>query len=114
MRVSELVVFVTTSSSDESSRLAKSLVEGGLVACANIVPQVRSLFRWEGKVEEEQESLIILKTQSSRFDELCKKIKELHSYDVPEIIALPIVQGSAEYLGWVRDVTGGDATAKNG
>ena len=102
----EIVVFVTTSGQEEATRVAKCLVDGGLVECANIIPQIRSLFRWEGAVADEGESLIVLKTQSSRFEELESKIKEIHSYDVPEIIALPIVHGSSDYLSWVREMTG--------
>jgi periplasmic divalent cation tolerance protein len=101
----EIVVFVTTSSEEEAARISRSLVETGLVACANILPRIRSIFRWEGKVAEEQEALIILKSRSQRFEELTSAIKKIHSYKVPEIIAIPIVQGSAEYLSWLRDMT---------
>ncbi|MGH7204837.1 MAG: divalent-cation tolerance protein CutA [Nitrospiraceae bacterium] len=103
--LAEIVVFVTTPSEEEATRISRSLVEAGLVACANVLPRVRSIFRWEGKVTEELESLIVLKTRSGRFKELAMTIKNMHSYSVPEIIAIPIVQGSAEYLSWIRDVT---------
>lgn len=103
--VTEIVVFVTTSSEEEAARISRSLVEAGLVACANVLPRVRSIFRWEGKVTEEQESLIVLKTRSGLMKQLEKAIKKMHSYSVPEIIAIPIAQGSAEYLSWIRDVT---------
>lgn len=103
--MAELVVFVTTASTDEATRIAHKVVEGRLAACANVVPDVRSIFRWEGRTAEEAEVLIILKTESARFDELCQQIKAVHSYEVPEIIALPIVHGSAEYLKWVREMT---------
>jgi len=103
--ITEIVVFVTTSSEEEATRISRILVEAGLVACANVLPRVRSIFRWEGKVTEEQESLMVLKTQSSRFKELATTIKGVHSYSVPEIIAIPVVQGSAEYLSWIRDET---------
>src|SRR5947199_177488 len=88
-----------------SEERPKVLVEAGLVACANVLHKVRSIFRWEGKVTEEQESLIVLKTRSGLMKQLEKAIKKMHSYSVPEIIAIPIVQGSNEYLNWIRDVT---------
>ena len=103
--VGEIVVFVTTPSEEEATTISRSLVEAGLVACANVLPRVRSIFRWEGKVTEEQESLIVLKTRSGLMKQLEKAIKKMHSYSVPEIIAIPIVQGSDEYLNWIRDVT---------
>lgn len=103
--VAEIVVFVTTPSEEEATRISRSLVEAGLVACANVLPRVRSIFRWEGKVMEEQESLIVLKTRSGLFTELATAIKNVHSYSVPEIIAIPIVKGSAEYLSWIREMT---------
>lgn len=101
----EIIVFVTAASEEEAARIGRSVVEAGLAACANIVPQIRSIFRWEGKVSEEQESLMLLKTRSTLFPDLVTAIKKLHSYEVPEIIALPIGQGSADYLKWIRDVT---------
>lgn len=103
--VTEIVVFVTTPSEEEAARISRSLVEARLVACANVLPRVRSIFRWEGKVTEEQESLIVLKTRSGLMKQVEKAIKKMHSYSVPEIIAIPIAQGSAEYLSWIRDVT---------
>jgi periplasmic divalent cation tolerance protein len=101
----EIVVFVTAASEEEAARIGRSVVEAGLAACANVIPRVRSIFRWEGKVSEEQESLMLLKTRGTLFPELVTAIKKLHSYEVPEIIALPIGQGSADYLQWIRDVT---------
>lgn len=101
----EIVVLVTTGSQEESARIGHTVVQEGLVACANIIPTIQSIFQWEGKVVTEGESLLVLKTHDERFDELCKKIKSLHRYDVPEIIALPIVYGSHEYLEWVRGLT---------
>ena len=101
----EIVVFVTTSSEEEAVKISRVLVEKKLVACANIVPKVRSIFSWEGKIEEEQESLIIFKSTESRFEKLMNKIKDLHSYSVPEVISLPINQGLPEYLKWMHDMT---------
>jgi periplasmic divalent cation tolerance protein len=101
----EIVVFVTAASEEEAARIGRSVVEAGLAACANVVPRIRSIFQWEGKVTDEQEALMLLKTRAGLFEELVAAVKGLHSYQVPEIIALPIGQGSADYLKWIRDVT---------
>jgi len=69
------------------------------------LPRIRSIFRWEGKVSEEQESLMVVKSRSDLFDDLARTVKSLHSYQVPEIIALPIAHGSPEYLAWIHEVT---------
>lgn len=86
-------------------RIGHALVEAELAACVNVLPRVRSIFRWEGKVTEEQEFMMVLKSRSDLFEVLALTIKKLHSYAVPEIIALPIVTGSDEYLAWIRDST---------
>ncbi|MBI4400412.1 MAG: divalent-cation tolerance protein CutA [Nitrospirae bacterium] len=103
--MAEIVVFVTTSSEEEAVRIGHALVEAELAACVNVLPRVRSIFRWEGKVTEEQEFMMVLKSRSDLFEVLTVTIKRLHSYSVPEIIALPIVKGSDEYLAWIRDST---------
>ncbi len=102
----EIVVLITTSSEEEAVRIGRKLVEVGLAACANVLPKVRSIFRWEGQVLDEQESLMIVKSRAGLFDELATMVKGLHSYSVPEIIALPIQEGSPDYLKWIGDVTG--------
>lgn len=102
----EIVVFITVSSEDEAAKIAKALVENKLAGCVNIIKNIRSIYSWQGKIEDEPEVLMIAKTQKHLFDSLMKKVKELHSYTVPEIIALPIVEGSEEYLKWLREVTG--------
>jgi periplasmic divalent cation tolerance protein len=81
------------------------LVEERLAACANIVSPLRSIYRWEGKIWDEKEWLLIIKTQQSTFEDLSKRVKALHSYSVPEIIALPIVEGSPAYLNWIEENT---------
>jgi periplasmic divalent cation tolerance protein len=101
----EIVVIVTTGSEDEAGRIGQAVVEAGLAACANILPRIRSIYRWEGKVADETESLILLKSRPSLFDALEKEIKKLHSYSVPEVIALPIVKGSEKYLQWIQAET---------
>ncbi len=81
------------------------LLEGHCVACANILPGVTSLFSWQGKICREEEVLMILKTRKDRFDQVARVVKKYHSYSVPEIIALPVLEGSEDYLTWVRDNT---------
>jgi len=97
-----LVVLVTASSVDEARQIAQGLLDSRLAACVNVVP-VESLFRWEGAIQHEAEALMIIKTRAGAFDRLAQAIKAAHSYDVPEIIALPIAAGSAEYLKWIED-----------
>jgi periplasmic divalent cation tolerance protein len=101
-----IVVYVTAPQEDEAAAIAKALVGEGLAACVNIVRGIRSLYRWQGKIEDDTEVLMIIKTQASLFERLSSRVRELHSYSVPEVIALPIVSGSDDYLAWVRDVTG--------
>ena len=100
----KLVVLVTCASAREAKKIARSLVEERLAACGNIVEApVRSIYRWKGKVETAREWLLMLKTSRRRFATLQAAVKRLHSYDVPEIIALPIVAGSPEYLKWIGE-----------
>jgi periplasmic divalent cation tolerance protein len=100
-----IVVLITCGSEEEAAKIANSLVEERLAACVNIISPVRSTYRWEGKIRDEREWMLIIKTQKRRFEELEKKVKSLHSYSVPEIIALPIVEGSASYLKWLEENT---------
>jgi periplasmic divalent cation tolerance protein len=102
----EVVVFITASSEDEAAKIARALVDTRLAGCVNIIKNIRSIYSWQGKIEDEPEILMIVKTQKTLFDGLMKKVKELHSYTVPEIIALPIIEGSEDYLKWLREVTG--------
>ena len=100
-----MVVLVTCGSEEEAAKIANSLVEERLAACVNIISPVRSIYRWEGKICDEKEWMLIIKTQKKMFEGLEKKVKSLHSYSVPEIIALPIVEGSASYLQWLEETT---------
>jgi periplasmic divalent cation tolerance protein len=102
----EIVAIITASNENEAVIIAKALVENKLAGCVNIIKNIRSIYSWQGKIEDEPEVLMIAKTQKHLFDSLMKKVKELHSYTVPEIIALPIVEGSEDYLKWLREVTG--------
>lgn len=101
-----IVVFITASNEGEAARIARTLVEERLAGCVNIVRGIRSIYSWQGKVEDEPEVLMIAKTGTALFESLSKRVKELHSYTVPEIIALPIADGSEDYLAWLGDVTG--------
>ena len=101
----EIVVLVTVSSDAEATSLSRILVENGLAACVNIIPGVRSIFKWDGEVSEEQEFLLLAKTVRQAFAQLVCMVKANHSYAVPEIIALPIQLGSEVYLAWIRDTT---------
>lgn len=101
----EIVVLVTAASLDESEKIARSLVESGLAACANILSPIKSIFSWEHKITETMEVLLLFKTRSHLFGDLAQAVKKLHSYQVPEIIALPIVKGTDEYLDWITENT---------
>jgi len=103
--LSEIIVLITTSDEVEAVRIARALVEARLAGCVNIIKDIRSIYNWQGKVEDENEVLMVVKTRESLFDPLMEKVKELHSYTVPEIIALPIIQGSEDYLKWLKEVT---------
>src|SRR3989338_11134625 len=98
-----IVIFVTAKDTAEAEKIGGALVEQKLAACANIIPGIKSIFRWEGKVDNAGETLLILKTKKSLFGKVEKAVKSLHSYTTPEIIALPIVAGSKEYLKWISE-----------
>ena len=104
---SYIVVFITTSSYEEARKIADALVDLKKAACVNIVPKVSSLFRWKGKIEDVEESLMVVKTRAELFPDVVSTVKSIHSYDVPEIIALPIVEGDPDYLTWLKEETGG-------
>jgi periplasmic divalent cation tolerance protein len=96
-----LIVFCACSSNSEAAQLARALVMDGAAACVNIIHAVESVYRWEGKIETSQEALLIVKTTSARFPELRDLVVKLHSYDTPEVIAVPVVDGLAKYLTWM-------------
>ena len=102
-----IVVYVTAGSPAEGERLARALVEERLAACVNRIAPVQSVYRWQGKVEQSEEQLLIIKTRKALFTTLGKRVRELHSYSVPEIIALPIIDGSDDYLQWLDEQVGG-------
>ena len=100
-----VIVYVTAGSPAEGERLARALVDERLAACVNRIATVQSVYRWEGKLEQSEEQLLIIKTQKRLFAALEKRVRELHSYSVPEIVALPIIEGSQDYLRWLGDQT---------
>jgi periplasmic divalent cation tolerance protein len=100
-----IVVLVTCGSEEEGLKIARTLVEERLAACVNLLSPIRSIYRWEGKTCDEKEWLLIIKTKKERFEDLEEKVKSLHSYSVPEIIGLPIVEGSLSYLQWLDEMT---------
>ena len=101
-----LVVLVTTPTPERAAELARALVEERLAACGNVVPGLRSIYRWEGKVQDDAEALLLLKTTRARFEALRERVLALHPYEVPEVIALPVEAGSARYLAWIASATG--------
>ncbi len=100
-----IVVYITAPNEDDAAVIARVLVEQKLAACVNIVRNMRSIYSWKGKIEDDTEVLMIVKTQKKHFDAISEKVKELHSYDIPEIIALPILKGAKNYLEWIKDST---------
>lgn len=96
------IVLVTTSSQQEAGAIASALIESKLAACVTVIP-VQSIYRWQGEINHDQEWQLIIKTKLEKFQELSDKVIELHSYEVPEIIALPIVAGSPSYLNWIEE-----------
>ncbi len=97
-----IVLLITTATAEEAQRISRVLLEQRKVACVNIVPRVDSLFWWQDKLDSADESLLIAKTKASLLSEIVSLVKELHSYDIPEIIALPIIGGNQDYLEWIQ------------
>ena len=94
-------VLVTAPDADVAARIARTLVGEGLAACGNIVPGIRSIYRWGGAIQDDVEVLLVLKTGRERVGALAARVKDLHPYELPEVIALPVVGGSEAYLAWV-------------
>ena len=100
------VILVTAPDIDLARRLAKAALEAKLVACANIIPAVESHYWWEGKLESSDESLIVFKTRQELISELERSVQEIHPYDTPEFVAIPLTGGSRKYFAWLSDSTG--------
>lgn len=97
----KIIVLSTCASAEEAKRIAHRLVEKRLAACVNILPHLTSVYHWQGKVDESAEWLIIIKSNRTLFPQIKTELGQMHSYEVPEIVALPIVEGSPAYLGWM-------------
>ena len=100
-----VVVLVTASGLEEARRIGRALVDERLAACANVVGPITSIFRWEGRVQEEAEHLLVVKARRADVERLAARVRALHSYEVPEVLALEVVDGAAPYLAWVREAT---------
>ena len=103
----KIVVFSTCGSAEEAERLARKLVEEHLAACVNVVAPVRSFYRWKGAIEDATEWLLIAKTSRENFERLRAALESAHSYELPEVLALPVLDGSPTYLAWLESETGG-------
>lgn len=97
----KIVVFSTASSAEEAEKIARALVNERLAACVNVIPSVRSFYRWQGKIEDSAEFLLVIKSSRELFDALRVSLEKLHSYEVPEVVAMPVVDGARNYLSWM-------------
>lgn len=96
-----IVVFMTVPSLREGNRISRAVLTSRLAACVNVIPGIRSMYQWKGKIVQEKEAMLVLKTTRSRYRKLEQKIKQLHPYEVPEVIAIPLICGSSQYIEWV-------------
>jgi periplasmic divalent cation tolerance protein len=100
-----IVVLITAPGADKAAEIGRALVEERLAACANIVPGVRSIYRWEGKLQDDAEVLMLVKTRAALFEKLRERVVALHPYSVPEVLALPVAAGAQPYLDWIASAT---------
>ena len=103
--MSETITFSTCKDLREARRIARTLVREKLAACVNVVPRVSSIYAWKGKIEEGREVLLVLKSRASLSKRLAARVKQLHSYEVPEVVTIPIASGNPDYLRWIREST---------
>lgn len=96
-----IIIFVTASSKKEAAAISKKLIKNKLAACVNIIDKIKSLFWWKGKIDTAGEALLVIKTKKSKLTKIIGLISSMHSYDVPEIIAIPVIAGSSSYLRWI-------------
>jgi periplasmic divalent cation tolerance protein len=102
----KIVVFSTASSAEEAEKIARGLVGERLAACVNVVPAIRSFYRWQGKIEDSAEFLLVIKSSRAHFEALRTSLEKLHSYEVPEVIAMAVVEGAPNYLKWMDSELG--------
>ncbi|HVI23688.1 MAG: divalent-cation tolerance protein CutA [Myxococcales bacterium] len=100
-----MLVFSTLPSPDKAAEIARTLVEEGLAACGNVLPAVRSIYKWQGKMQDENEVMLLLKTREEQLERLKLRILELHPYEVPEVLAIPVESGYRAYLEWIASET---------
>jgi periplasmic divalent cation tolerance protein len=100
-----LIIFVTAASEQEATTIGRTLVEEGLAACANVISSIRSIYRWKGEVWDEKEALILIKSREELFESIRSRVRELHSYEVPEVTAIKLEDGDTDYLQWIEAVT---------
>ncbi len=104
MSAEYIIVFLTTKDKAEAEKISQTLLNEKLIACANIISPVTSFFHWKGTIDRAEEALVVMKSRRDLFSELASRLRGLHSYEVPEVLALPIVEGSEAYLGWLGEV----------
>ncbi|MBP9855191.1 MAG: divalent-cation tolerance protein CutA [Candidatus Omnitrophica bacterium] len=102
-----IVIFITCKNKKEAENIADQLLKDKLIACANIISDIQSMYWWEGRVNSDQEVMMVIKTRKTLFSKIVKAVKAIHSYKVPEIIAMPIISGNKDYLNWIDDSTKG-------
>ncbi len=105
MRPNYIVIYITAPSRKEARGIVSGLIRKRLIACGNIIEGVESVFTWKGRVQKAKETLIICKTRTALFKKIAAEVRQLHSYEVPEIIAVPVAEGSGSYLKWIDEVT---------
>jgi len=103
MKSEFIQVLVSCETSEQAKKMVDSLLNDQMIACAQLVPKIESFYRWQGQIETSKEILLLLKTKATQFEAIEQRIKSLHSYKTPEIIAVPIVNGSNEYLNWINE-----------
>jgi len=106
----KVVVFVTCGSAAEGRKIAQALVKQRLAACVNISSPIRSIYRWEGKLADDREVMLVIKTARPLFDRVRRLVEKLHSYQVPEVVCLPIIDAAPNYLNWLTSAVGAEAT----
>ncbi len=101
-----LLVYITAANEEEAARIGRRLVEDGLCACTNVLGPVRSFYRWKGEVQDDRETVLIAKTLAGRLDEVTARVRELHSYEIPCVVAVPIKGGNPQFLDWLAAEAG--------
>ncbi len=105
---SAVMIFITCANEEEAAIIAEILLGQKMIACANIIPAVYSRYRWKGEIENKTESMLVIKTGAALLEDIIDRVKNVHSYEVPEILALPVIGGSPDYLAWIESETGQD------